>query len=906
MSRVPSAPRRLWRNRPRLVALALLGAVAVAASVMQSTAALVLQQTLDENWRGTYDILVTQRDKDPVKAGLLNSESLVDATTGRLGMDDLATIRTLPGVEVAAPIGEVTFAESDLLGSPLLWLPVPVRADASLENPQAFRITLSSTTDDGTGPRDLATQTLLAFAYQPSYSQVVFDSTGAPLVDAQGNKVYATTALADSPLLLSADSREHFSGGAFDAATGTIPLGLIVAPRPAATIALVDPVAERQLLGDAGAFLDPLIDYTPAAGSSAMPIVVEKRTDPVVTVHVKVEEYNHVTPGAAGAEAVAQAQGDGFLQNGQIAPTIDKAATTTVVGDYSKDVSSEVSPYSNDLVLLGGISRALVDGAREMNPAPAGVAPRSIVHGRYDVPDEAKDTDKGIVLNPSGYAAYGQFADAPLSAGAPAGSVTQYSKLFGAVGQGGTTHPEGPPGQFDIVGEFSPAQIKATAGETSFMPLGGYDINSPSVVADPTGAAIPAKPLATSITGFGVPGTNNVAVGSFDILDGWGVDRPISAIRIRVAGITAYTPDAQQRLLAAVTGLRQLGFNATLVAGSSPQSLPVLVAGFATTEKDGLGKQVIADLGYIDQDWSRLGAVLEVESGVSVTSIALLAFSIVSVGVLLSVVQLGSIPARRAQANVYRQLGWRRGRIRLWFASEELIALLGVAIVGAVAIWFSSVRPIATVAVGLSLALVLVTSVIAVVAGARAKRQTARRTRPRAASRAPGVTGPIGFGARQARANLVHSVSLGLAVLFITVSIAIGVTVFIQGRELAGPSLLGAVASARAWLPQGVLAAASLAAGIALAVLSRRMSEERRRDQWAAIRAMGWDGPAIIRGHVSELAFSAVPGLLVGLALAVGITAAQAPAALPAVVVVSGLGGLVAVIVVLFSGRRLD
>jgi hydroxyethylthiazole kinase len=65
-------------------------------------------------------------------------------------------------------------------------------------------------------------------------------------------------------------------------------------------------------------------------------------------------------------------------------------------------------------------------------------------------------------------------------------------------------------------------------------------------------------------------------------------------------------------------------------------------------------------------------------------------------------------------------------------------------------------------------------------------------------------------------------------------------------------------------------------------------------------------GPAIIRGHVSELAFSAVPGLLVGLALAVVITAAQAPAALPAVVVISGLGGLVAVIVVLFSGRRLD
>src|SRR5690606_38614003 len=130
-------------------------------------------------------------------------------------------------------------------------------ADASLENPQAFRITLSSTTNDGIATKQLEGVTVLAFAYQPSFSEIIFDSNGAPLLGPDGEIVYATEALADSPRLLSADASIRFTGGAYDPATGSIPLGLVLSPRPASNIVLVDPVAERQLLGEAGAFLDP-------------------------------------------------------------------------------------------------------------------------------------------------------------------------------------------------------------------------------------------------------------------------------------------------------------------------------------------------------------------------------------------------------------------------------------------------------------------------------------------------------------------------------------------------------------------------------------------------------------------------------------------------------------------------
>lgn len=840
MSAVPGAARRLVRDRARLAALGLLAITLVAASGLQSTSAIVLQQTLDENWRGTYDILVTQAGKDPVTSGLLRSDALVDATVGRLSLDDLALIRSLPGVEVAAPIAEVSFASSNLVGDPVLWLPVPVRADASLENPQAFRVTVSSATDDGTARRDVAAQSVLAFAYQPSYSQIVFDTNGAPLVDANGTIVSATTDLADSPRLLSGDSLVTFASGNYDSATGTIPLGLSIAPRPAATVALVDPVAERALLGDAGRFLEPLLD-TPDG------VVVVDRSPSPLRLTVTVEEYDAVTPGVAGAEAVEQAQVTGFLQNGQIAPTIAPDAPTTVVGDYELDGTPLLNPFAADPVLLGDLRAEQVAAAARPSANPA---PRSILGARYTIADDRSSA----VLLPRGYSSYGQYAEGPLATALP-GAVTEYSKLFGAVGSSGAVSPD-----LQVVGSYSPDELRALVGDVSFMPLGAYDVVSPSLTT--------GQMLATSLTGFGIPGTNDIAVGGFAILDGLGVERPISAIRIRVAGIDAYTPDAQQKLLQAASGLESLGFTATIVAGSSPQHLPTLVSGYSLATTNDAGAQVIGDLGVIEQEWSRLGAVTEADAAVSATSIALLAVCILALGILLAVVQLGSIPARRAQSGVLRELGWRRRRIVRWFAAEDAVGLAAILVVGAAAVSLSTVPVVTGVSVALALLLVVVMSFVAVLVSGSSRSRTAV-SKPR--GRALGITGPLDFGLRQARVFLTNSATLGLAVAVVTVSVAVAATVFVQGRELAGPTSLGAVASGRAWIPQGVLAAVSLAAGIVLAVLSRRMNLAQRREQWAGIRAMGWSAADVTRAHLAELALSALPGLVLGIAVDVGI-----------------------------------
>jgi len=201
-------------------------------------------------------------------------------------------------------------------------------------------------------------------------------------------------------------------------------------------------------------------------------------------------------------------------------------------------------------------------------------------------------------------------------------------------------------------------------------------------------------------------------------------------------------------------------------------------------------------------------------------------------------------------------------------------------VVGAASLTLTTVPVVAGASIALALLFVVATSLVAVLLGglsrppsavSKPRGRSSRYGRGRTTQPAVRVTGPLSFGVRQARASLAGSVTLGLAVTVVTGSVAVAVTVFAQGRELAGPSALGAVASARAWVPQGVLAAVSLAAGVVLAVLSRRRNLVLRRAQWASIRAMGWRTADVTRAHLAELAVSALPGLVVGVAVSVGL-----------------------------------
>ena len=103
-----------------------------------------------------------------------------------------------------------------------------------------------------------------------------------------------------------------------------------------------------------------------------------------------------------------------------------------------------------------------------------------------------------------------------------------------------------------------------------------------------------------------------------------------------------------------------------------------------------------------------------------------------------------------------------------------------------------------------------------------------------------------------------------------------------------------------------MLVAVTLAAGVTLAVVSRRFGVGRRREQWAAIRAMGWTSQDVVRAQLAELAVSAIPGAVLGVVVAALIAAVQVREAVVPVVVVGSAAALISVAVVLLWGRKLD
>jgi len=148
--------------------------------------------------------------------------------------------------------------------------------DAKTE-PQAFRVTVTYTTNDGLGERivmDQKTDVVIDDTPQPPLPKALpctsdggfeVDLTKYPLLCQQQQ---ITTPL-DRGNVFSAIEGSNGWGGGGSASNGAFPLEFSPVPQGSTRITLVDPVAERKLLGKAGAFLAPLEQLKPSSTTSA-------------------------------------------------------------------------------------------------------------------------------------------------------------------------------------------------------------------------------------------------------------------------------------------------------------------------------------------------------------------------------------------------------------------------------------------------------------------------------------------------------------------------------------------------------------------------------------------------------------------------------------------------------------
>lgn len=278
----PGPFRRLGRQPLRVLAIALLAVTALAAAGIQSVAAAVLRETVSADWRGAYDILVTPPDGIRPINGELPPNSLSSTTTG-MTLADLAKVRKVAGVDVAAPIGQI-LVPGLALGQAQLTIPASVIAQAA-ESAQAYQITETYTTDDGLGERVVSSHeyTLVvdhsAATKGAANVSACLSNSGTFSVEGSDNRsypvdrtkypallgVYCGNDLGNDVDLYSGSDLSHpFAQTELGDPGQPVNITIPDAMQSATRITLVDPVAEKKLLGKNGDFLDPLIAMNPS------------------------------------------------------------------------------------------------------------------------------------------------------------------------------------------------------------------------------------------------------------------------------------------------------------------------------------------------------------------------------------------------------------------------------------------------------------------------------------------------------------------------------------------------------------------------------------------------------------------------------------------------------------------
>lgn len=192
-------------------------------------------------------------------------------------------------------------------------------------------------------------------------------------------------------------------------------------------------------------------------------------------------------------------------------------------------------------------------------------------------------------------------------------------------------------------------------------PLGIYQFAPVRFIGDSTDEPIEMKPTITPGSFVSAPAKGVTNIESAAVIKG---DKPIDAIRVKVAGIEEYTKEAAETIKRIAKEFEEMGFQVTTVAGASPQKLKVEVEG----------------VGLVEESWTTLGAAGTIVGEWNMTNMVLaLFFSLVIITYLLNRMLFWQM-IKKHEITLLYQLGWEGKHIVSLFRKEVAI-LLGFAII---------------------------------------------------------------------------------------------------------------------------------------------------------------------------------------------------------------------------------
>lgn len=203
-------------------------------------------------------------------------------------------------------------------------------------------------------------------------------------------------------------------------------------------------------------------------------------------------------------------------------------------------------------------------------------------------------------------------------------------------------------------GTFS---IEENTSDLASSPLGIYGREAPYLADDPDKTLHPSAVPGSFIN---TPAHGLISIDHAEKIKG---NKPIDAIRVKVAGITGYDKKAADLIESLASEFEEQGFTVDIVAGASLQELTVEVEG----------------IGDVIQSFTTLGAADTVVSSWNAMQIGLTLFYALVALIFISFMFFNLLMDRKKDEELLARLGWSEAWIRK-LRNREWIRLLGIPI----------------------------------------------------------------------------------------------------------------------------------------------------------------------------------------------------------------------------------
>ena len=879
------------RFRPARTAGLIVGVLVAAAAFTVLTGASRTAQvrtvgTVSANFRPAYDILVRPRGARSAvesRTGTVQPDFL-SGTYGGITLAQYRKIQQIPGVQLAAPIAMVGYAQLNASQ----FVPVPKAALAG-SGRQLYRI--STTYVNGNGASRV-TQPPGYLYVTPLRLRGSVNVGDTPATDGTGRGCMHTINTPLSPKMnpFAAAAQSYAScwsrvnqydfgrAAAGGGASGT-EAGYWISWSIPVLIAAIDPAAEARLDGLNGALVSGrYLRENEGDSGPTFPVLASSQSG--------MNEYAQTTVQRLAALAAMPDMNARWASAQASVPgrTVTTVRTTAQQA-YERSISGRgpIITVTNRQGTFTGISFGGLWSVGQVGygrTAAGTLVPRQVVNPFSvwnastvaSVPMDDANTQYRIVTSHANVSAQNSAA------------ISQIPPLI------------------KITGAFNPARIRSF-DPLSQVPLGDYQ----PVVASPATAAsrralhggqlmpsrnlggLVSQPVNLVTTLAALPVLQNT-----DFFTDVHAADPISVIRVRVAGVTGPGALSRARIDAVAQQIFQrTGLDVDVVAGSSPS--PVTI----DLPADRFGQPPLT----LSEHWVKEGVALAIINAVDKTSVALFTLILVVCVLFVANAATAAVRGRRRELGVLAGVGWRRSRLfgtvlaelaGIGLAAGLLAAAIAVPVSAALGLDASPGR--ALLAVPVAMAVAVIGGLVPAWLAAQADPVSAVRPPVFAVRRAlhpRGITSLAALNvARSPGRTLIGVASLAVGIAALTMLTAVSVA---YRGQIVG-SLLGNYVAVQVRGVDFIAAGATAALGVLAVADVVFLNIRERAAELATIRSFGWRDSALARLVISEGAIIGLIGSLAGAGLGLAAAARFAghlPARLLVVAAAAAAAGII-------------